>query len=121
MIKGGVASIYVSDFNRAVAFYRDVLCLEMRVRIDSDWAEFVAGPGLVIGLHMARPPETVAAGSQGAINVELHVSGTMEEAITTLSTRGCTIEGDVLNYEHVRIAIVRDPDGNAVTLAEVLS
>jgi predicted enzyme related to lactoylglutathione lyase len=121
MIKGGVASIYVSDFDRAVAFYRDVLGLVMRVRIDSEWAELEAGPGLVIGLHMARPPETAAAGAAGAINVELHVSGTMEDAIATLAARGSGIEGEVLEYEHVRIATVLDPDGNAVILAQVLS
>lgn len=121
MIKGGVASIYVSDFEAAIAFYRDVLGLELRVRIENEWAELVAGPGLVIGLHLAREGETVAAGTIGAVNVELHVEGTMEETLDQLKSRGADLEGKVLDYEHVRIAEVRDPDGNPVILAQVLS
>jgi len=121
MIKGGVASIYVTDFDRAVAFYGGILGLNLRTLIEGEWAEFEAGSELVLGLHIARPPETVAAGIPGAVNVELHVAGTMEEAVEALETKGCSIDGPIENYEHVRIATVRDPDDNAILLAQVLS
>jgi catechol 2,3-dioxygenase-like lactoylglutathione lyase family enzyme len=120
MIKGGVASIYVTEMDRAVAFYHGVLGLPLRTRIGDEWAELEAGPTLTVGLHLARPPETVAAGTPGAINVELHVAGTMEDAIATPAAGGAAIDGEVLNYEHVRIAAVRDPDGNTILLAQVL-
>jgi predicted enzyme related to lactoylglutathione lyase len=106
--------------DRAVAFYQDVLGLALRTRIGDEWAELEAGPGLTIGLHLARPPETATAGTPGAINVELQVAGTMEEAVSQLDARGAAIEGEIANFEHVRIATVRDPDGNAILLAEVL-
>lgn len=120
MIKSGVASIYVTGMDRAVAFYQGVLGLSLRTRIGDEWCELEAGPGLTVGLHLARPPETAAAGAAGAVNVELHVDGRMEEAVSLLAARGVAIEGEILNYEHVRIATVRDPDGNAILLAEVL-
>jgi len=44
----------------------------------------------------------------------------MEDAVSSLANRGVAIEGEIANYEHVRIAMVRDPDGNAILLAEVL-
>lgn len=121
MIKGGVASIYVTDMDRAVSFYEDVLGLSLKVRIENEWAELEAGPTLTIGLHLARPPETVAAGAAGAVNVELHVSGTMENAVAALASRGAVLDGEIHDYEHVRIAAVRDPDGNSIVLAQVLS
>lgn len=120
MIKGGVASIYVTDMDRSLAFYEDVLGLPLKVRIGNEWAELEAGPTLTIGLHLARPFETVAAGTPGAVNVELHVSGTMEQAVAVLESRGGSLDGEILDYEHVRIAVVRDPDGNAIVLAQVL-
>lgn len=120
MIKGGVASIYVTDMKRAVEFYQGVLGLTLQSQIGDEWAEFQAGPSLTLGLHIARPPETVAAGTPGAVNVEFHVAGTMEDAVSSLANRGAAIEGEISNYEHVRIAKLRDPDGNAVLLAEVL-
>jgi predicted enzyme related to lactoylglutathione lyase len=106
--------------DRAVAFYEGVLGLALRTRIGDEWAELEAGSGLTIGLHLARPPETATAGRAGAINVEFHVAGTMEDAVSLLAVRGGGIEGEIANYEHVRIATVRDPDGNAILLAQVL-
>jgi catechol 2,3-dioxygenase-like lactoylglutathione lyase family enzyme len=120
MIKGGVASIYVNDMDRALAFYEGVLGLSLRVRIENEWAELEAGPTLTLGLHLARPPVTVAAGTAGAVNAELHISGTMEDAVATLQNRGAALDGEIHDYEHVRIAAVRDPDGNSIVLAQVL-
>lgn len=121
MIIGGVVSIYVTDMDRAIDFYARVLGLHLRTRIANDWAELVAGPGLTVGLHIARPPETVAAGTRGAIDVELQVDGPMEDTVRILAERaGKPIVGTINSYEHVRIAALSDPDGNVVLLAEQL-
>jgi hypothetical protein len=62
-IRGGNASVYISDMDRAVAFYTEALGLPLRTRIGGEWAEIDAGDGLVIGLHPARPPETPPPGA----------------------------------------------------------
>ena len=120
MIDGGNVSVYVTDMDRAVAFYSHRLGLPLKTRIGNEWAEISAGSGLIIGLHLARPPETVAAGTIGAINIELRVTEPLEDVLEKLSNNGVTPVGDILNYENVRIASLADPDNNIILLAQVL-
>jgi len=119
MIDGGTPSVYVSDMERAIAFYTGALGLKLRNRVGATWAEIDAGQGLIIGLHPASP-ESVTPGTQGAINIELHVTVPMEEVVETLTERGVTFNGPILEYEAVRIASLSDPDGNAILLGQVL-
>lgn len=119
-IRGGNASVYISDMDRAVAFYTEALGLPLRTRIGGEWAEIDAGDGLVIGLHPARPPETPPPGAAGAINIELRVTKPLEEVVADLGARGVTFNGPILSYENVRLASLSDPDGNALLLAQVL-
>lgn len=119
-IRGGNASVYISDMDRAVAFYTGALGLPLRTRIGGEWAEIDAGDGLVIGLHPARPPETPPPGAAGAINIELRVTESLEEVVADLGGRGVTFNGPILDYENVRLASLSDPDGNAILLAQVL-
>lgn len=119
-IRGGNASVYISDMDRAVAFYTEALGLPLKTRIGGEWAEIDAGDGLVIGLHPARPPETPPPGAAGAINIELRVTKPLEEVVAELEGRGVTFNGPLLNYENVRLASLSDPDGNAILLAQVL-
>lgn len=117
---GGNASIYVTDIDRAVEFFTTKLGFPLKVRVGTEWAEIDAGKGLVIGIHRARPPETVAAGTPGAINIELTVTRPMDDVVAELKARGVTFKGDVLNYPAVRIATVLDPDNNEILLGQVL-
>ncbi len=119
-LRGGNASVYISDMDRAVAFYTEALGLPLKTRIGGEWAEIDAGEGLVIGLHPARPPETPPPGAAGAINIELRVTKPLEEVVAELEGRGVTFNGPILNYENVRLASLSDPDGNALLLAQVL-
>ena len=119
MINGGTASVYVSDMDRAVMFYTDSLGLKLRNRVGTTWAEIDAGKGLIIGLHPASPPDTVAPGTPGAINIELTVTEPMEVVVETLTQRGVEC-GPIKEYEAVRIASFSDPDGNTILLGQVL-
>jgi catechol 2,3-dioxygenase-like lactoylglutathione lyase family enzyme len=119
-IRGGNASVYISDMDRAVAFYTEALGLPLKTRIGGEWAEIDAGDGLIIGLHPARPPETPPPGAAGAINIEFRVTKPLEEVVAELEGRGVTFNGAILNYENVRLASLSDPDGNALLLAQVL-
>jgi len=53
MLKGGNATIYVSDMDRAVAFYTETLGLGLTFRAGDHWAGIDAGDGLQLGLHPA--------------------------------------------------------------------
>ena len=120
MINGGTASVYVSDMDRAVAFYTDAVGLKLRNRVGTTWAELDAGKGLIIGLHPASPPDTAAAGTQGAINIELAVTEPLEVVIEALTQRGVEFTGPIKEYEAVRIASFYDPDRNVIVLGQVL-
>ena len=51
MTKGGVATVIVSDMNRAIRFYTELLGLKLEQRFGNEWASIKAPSGLVIGLH----------------------------------------------------------------------
>jgi len=120
MINGGTASVYVSDMDRAIAFYTGALGLKLRNRVGTTWAEIDAGKGLIIGLHPASPPDTPPAGTPGAINIELAVTEPMEVVVEVLTERGVVFNGPIKEYEAVRIASLSDPDGNAILLGQIL-
>ncbi|HEX8285753.1 MAG TPA: VOC family protein [Pyrinomonadaceae bacterium] len=119
-IRGGNASVYISDMDRAVAFYTEALGLPLRTRMGGEWAEIDAGDGLTIGLHPARPPATPPPGAAGAINIELRVWQPLEQIVAQLEGRGVQFNGPIQNYENVRLVSFSDPDGNAILLAQVL-
>ena len=64
--------------------------------------------------------ETVAAGTVGAINIELAVTEPMEVVVETLTGRGVEFTGPIKNYDAVRIASFCDPDRNVIVLGQVL-
>lgn len=117
---GGNASIYVTDIDRAVDFYTNKLGFPIKVRVGTEWAEIDAGKGFVLGIHRARPPETAAAGTRGAINIELAVTRSLDDIVPELEARGVAFKGEILNYPAVRIATVLDPDNNEILLGQVL-
>ena len=117
---GGNASIYVTDVERSIAFYTEKLGLRLKVRVGAEWAEIDAGDGLVLGLHRARPPETVEAGTRGAINIELAAIGALDTIVAGLKAKGVEFKGDILEYPAVRIATILDLDWNEILLAQVL-
>jgi predicted enzyme related to lactoylglutathione lyase len=117
---GGNASIYVTDIDRAVDFYTQKMGFPLKVRVGTEWAEIDAGNGLILGIHRARPPETVAAGTRGAINIELAVTRSLDDVVAELKARGVAFKGEILNYPAVRLATVLDPDQNEILLGQIL-
>jgi predicted enzyme related to lactoylglutathione lyase len=120
MINGGTASVYVSDMDRAIAFYTEAVGLKLRTRVGTTWAEIDAGNGLIIGLHPFSSEATAAPGTRGAINIELAVTEPMEKVVETLTGRGVVFEGPIKEYEVVRIAMFLDPDKNLIMLGQQL-
>jgi lactoylglutathione lyase len=104
---------WVSDMERSVAFYRDVLGLRLLRREDGSWAEFDAG-GLRFALHAVAEGQPVPAGGATAV----FAVDDLDRARAELSSLGVTMahEGDVEGY--ARFASFHDPDGNTFQLIE---
>jgi catechol 2,3-dioxygenase-like lactoylglutathione lyase family enzyme len=107
---------WVSDMDRAVSFYRDVLGLTLLRQDSATWAEFDAG-GRRFALHSAGEGQPVGGGGATAV----FAVGDLNRAKSDLAARGVTFthEGDVEGY--ARFASFLDPDGNSVQLIEYSS
>src|SRR5262249_25063037 len=70
MITGGNVTVYVSDIDRAVAFYVNQLGLKLSQRFGNHWAEVRVGDTLVIGLH-PKSDKGPAPGTSGAMSIGL--------------------------------------------------
>jgi catechol 2,3-dioxygenase-like lactoylglutathione lyase family enzyme len=103
---------WVSDMDRAVEFYRDVLGLSVVRRDGDSWALFEAG-GRRFALHAATEGQSVTPG--GATAFAVH---DLDAARARLADRGVrsSHEGDVEGY--ARFASFLDPDGNTFQLIE---
>ncbi|HEY0947015.1 MAG TPA: VOC family protein [Opitutaceae bacterium] len=101
----------VSDFSRAVAFYRDMLGLRPQICSDEwQWAEFDCG-NVTLALHGGQ---TVASAGSGA-RVALSVAD-IDAAWAELTDRGARVFQPLQDYGVCRSFAVLDPDGNVVLL-----
>lgn len=104
---------WTADMERAVAFYRDVLELELTRREGGNWAVFSSG-GRTFALHGAVEGRPVKPGGATAVfSVD-----DLDEAMRTLIGRGVAF-GHVGEAEgYARFASFADPDGNTVQIIE---
>jgi catechol 2,3-dioxygenase-like lactoylglutathione lyase family enzyme len=119
MILGGNATVYVSDFERAVRFYTEALGLALRFRAENRWAEVAAGDRFVIGIHPVTPT-TPKAGVAGSVQIGLDVEAPLERTMERLAARGVRFDGPIVGDPKagLRFAFLRDPDGNPIYLWE---
>ena len=103
---------FVSDMERAVTFYQDVLGLRLVYRTGDDWAQFEAGP-VQLGLHASGQGEHRPGGTL-AFRVD-----DLDSSRVALAARGIsfTPEGGGEGGE-LRFVEFHDPDGNVVGLLE---
>jgi catechol 2,3-dioxygenase-like lactoylglutathione lyase family enzyme len=120
VITGGNVTVYVSDMDRAVDFYGTKLGLKLAQRFGNHWAEFHAGPALVIGLH-PKSEKGPAPGTTGAMSIGLTVDGPIDEEIRHLTAKGVGFRGPVVRDEQggLSFAFFGDQDGNDLYLCEV--
>src|ERR1700733_158096 len=118
MITGGNATVFVSNMDRAVQFYVEVLGLKLTNRFGDNWATVEAGKGLTIGLHPASPKHP-APGTKGAIMLGLEIDEPIEAAVARLEQKGVRMKGSSIQSEAGNFAHLEDPDGNEIYLWEV--
>ena len=102
----GIAAIWlpVTDMQRAVSFYRDVLGLDVMDH-DGDWSEVTAGDQR-IGLNASESP----SGDGGAVIA--FAVGDLDGTVSELTGRGVEFVDGVSEHPWGRIAPFKDPDGN---------
>jgi lactoylglutathione lyase len=116
--------VNVSDMNRSVAFYRDVLGLALKFE-SPGWSEFQTGAA-TLALHHARPrtggEDRAPAGPvAGTCSIGFSVED-LDATHRELAARGArfvlppTEQAD----EGIRLAVCVDPDGLAISFAEPL-
>lgn len=117
MISSGNATIIVSDMDRSIQFYTDILGLKLTNRFGYDWATVSAGEGLTIGIHPASA-KYPSPGTKGAIILGLDIDVPVEEAVRKLAQHGVSIKGSIVRSEPGNFANLEDPDGNEIYLWE---
>src|SRR3984957_5454882 len=118
MISGGNATVFVSNMDRAVEFYCDVLGMKLSNRFGDHWATVEAGKGLTIGLHPASS-KYPAPGTKGAMMLGLEIDEPIGGGISRLNAKGAKISGSVVNDMSGRFVHFEDPDGNEIYFWEV--
>lgn len=121
MIRGGVATLYVSDMNRAVSFYTETLGFTLGHRAGDKWASIDAGDGLTLGLH-PMSEHAPKPGTRGSISVGFNVTHPIDEVVAALTAKGVRFRGPVQKDAEggIRLAFFADPDGNDLYLCEVV-
>lgn len=102
--------LFVTDMDRAIAFYRDTLELPMEYSSGDEWAQFSAG-AVKLALH-------------GTQHVDLRVGGTIAFTVNDLDASKAKLaeQGVAIGHEGggdrlgPRFVEFTDPDGNVLAL-----
>lgn len=118
MIKGGSPIVYVSDLDRSVEFYTNVLGLRLQLYEPGHIAMIDCGDGLAIGLHPASP-HAPAPGAKGSINICFNCDEPVEEIVARLSAQGVAFRGPIVDdaKSGMKFAAFGDLDDNELYLS----
>ena len=110
----GAVIVLVSDMDTSISFYRDVLELPVKT-ISNDWTEFFSS-GTVIALHPAK--STVRPSS--SLLIGFMVSD-MEAVANKLKNKNVKFFKEPKEESFGKHAIIEDPDGHLISIAEIKS
>jgi catechol 2,3-dioxygenase-like lactoylglutathione lyase family enzyme len=99
-----VVYLYVSEMERSLGFYRDLL--GMPLEGDGDWQEAALG-GTRFALHLAH--DGIGPLSSGSVHVNLEVTD-LETATESLRAAGVEVE-ETMRDDWGAAARITDPDG----------
>ena len=118
MVSGGNATIFISNMDRAVHFYTEVLGMKLTNRFGDHWATVDAGKGLTIGLHPASA-KYPAPGTKGAMMLGLEIDEPIETVVSRLTEQGVRFTGSIIQETTGKFIHLEDPDGNDIYFWEV--
>ena len=111
------AALEVSDYGKALAWYRDVLGFEVVFELETwGWAQLQSPvSGLLVGIGQS---EKVKQGGGATLTFTVK---DIDAARGYLEGEGVRFDGDTHQVEDmVKLATFYDPDGNALMLAQQL-
>jgi lactoylglutathione lyase len=114
--KIGAVILLVSDMEDSTRFYRDVLNLPIKTQ-SKDWTEFF-NRETVLALHPAHKARQ--SSSQGDVLVGFMVSD-LEAQIQVLEKKNVKFFKRLKEEPFGKHAIIEDPDGHLISLAEIKS
>jgi catechol 2,3-dioxygenase-like lactoylglutathione lyase family enzyme len=112
-----VVTIFVSNMDRAVQFYTDILGMKLMYRFGDEWTTLKTDDGLTVGLHPASKDSP--AGIRGSITIGFEVSEPIQQAVTGMKAKGVKFVSPIEDDEQIKAAHFQDPDGNEMYLVEV--
>jgi len=111
-----VVTIFVSNMDRAVRFYTEVLGMKVEYRFGDQWASLKTDDGMTVGLHPASKESP--AGRKGSITIGFEVSESIERAVTAMKEKGVKFVGPIVDDKEIKAAHFEDPDGNEMYIVE---
>lgn len=112
-----VVTIFVTDMDRAVRFYTEILGMKVEYRFGNEWAMLKTEDGMAVGLHPASKQSP--AGRKGSITIGFEVPGSIEKAVAEMKQRGVNFSGPIVDDKEVKAAHFEDPDGNEMYFVEI--
>jgi len=103
----------VKDMARARKFYTEVLGLVQGKNFADQWVEYYLDNGCLAITDMTPVKPDSNAGGSIAFEVE-----NLDEAMAAIAAAKVTVKVPIFHSPVCRMAVVLDPEGNAVTLHE---
>jgi len=111
----GAIILLVSDMDKSIKFYRDVLELPVK-NTSTEWVEFFSS-GTVLALH---PAKSKARTKNSGVLVGFMVSD-LESVAKKLKEKKVEFFKEPKDESFGKHAIIEDPDGHLVSIAEISS
>jgi len=115
-------AMYVSDQDRALDYYTNVLGLEQRVDNPTpDGPRFVTVGVKGQDFQLVLWPGTPGQGepAQGRVPAVCTIeTGDIRQSVAELESRGVSFETEVLDFPWGSVAVFQDPDGNRLQLRQ---
>jgi catechol 2,3-dioxygenase-like lactoylglutathione lyase family enzyme len=109
-------TIFISDMDRAIRFYTEVLGCKLEARYGDDWAQ-LKSDGMTIGLHPASKENP--AGVKGSMQLGVEVRDSIQQRVADMTAKGTKFNGPVRDDQQILFANFEDPDGNPLYLAQM--
>jgi lactoylglutathione lyase len=104
--------LLVSNMKKSIEFYKDVLGMEIKQQAE-DWVEF-SKQGTVLALHPTKEKLTKDTNMLIGFNVS-----ELEPVCSNLEKKKVKFHKKVTNEAFGKHAIIEDPDGHLISLAEM--
>lgn len=111
LLKNARVILYVTDFDRALAFYTGTLGLKTAYPAEHGWAEFATGDSAVC-IHGGREFQ---GPTKGITSVSFSV-GDFDAAFARLKAQGVVMSEPFSPCGNLRVSHFSDPDGNELSI-----